>query len=293
MIKFVFSAIVVLMMLTDAVGEDIKLNKAWETETVFKAPESVAYDEQRDVLYVSNVAGPATEANGAGFISKVALDGSIMELQWGTGLDAPKGLSIHGDKLYAADINKLVEIDIETGEVTHRYTAPDAVFLNDVATDDQGLVYVSDMLDDSIYRLEDGKFSLWLHTKALEAPNGLHVQGHQIIVGSWGAPTDGFKTDIPGHLKAVLVQDQSVTSLGDGTPVGNLDGVKPDGQGAYYVTDWMAGTLLHIHPDGKSEVILQLVPGAADHEVILNKNLIVIPMMQSDQVVAYEVGQKK
>jgi hypothetical protein len=60
------------------------------------------------------------------------------------------------------------------------------------------------------------------------------------VVGSWGEMTDRFETEVPGHLKVVDFETMEVQSLGDGTPVGNLDRVEPDGPGNYLVSDWMA-----------------------------------------------------
>ena len=277
--------------ITSVQADEIKLEKAWETGAVFKLPESVIYDEKRDVLYVSNINEHGFKHLGNGFISKVGTDGKVIEMNWVLGLDAPKGLTIVNDKLYATDINALVEIDIENGKILNRYVAPAAIHLNDVAADDKGQVYAADTLTDSIYRLNGiGLFPMWLNSPALEAPNGLHIEGNKMIVGSWGLPTDGFNTEVPGHLKVVSLIDKSIKPLGSGKPVGNLDGVEPDGKGNYYVTDWINGKFLLIKPNGDAKVLLELSPGAADHEVILEKKLIIIPLMKDNKLVAYEIS---
>lgn len=271
-------------------SEEVKLEKAWETEAIYKLPESVIYDEKRDVLYVSNINEHGFKHLGNGFISKVGVDGKVIDMNWVLGLDAPKGLTIVNDKLYATDINALVEIDIENGKILNRYVAPAAIHLNDVAADDKGQVYAADTLTDSIYRLNGiGLFPMWLNSPALEAPNGLHIEGDKMIVGSWGLPTEGFHTEVPGHLKEVSLIDKSIKPLGNGKPVGNLDGVEPDGKGNYYVTDWINGKLLHIKPNGDARVLLELSSGAADHEVLLEKKLIIIPLMKDNKLVAYKI----
>lgn len=267
-------------------GEDLKL--LWETAG-FKNPESVVYDPRNDVLYVSNVNGEPTARTGDGFISRLSLDGEILELEWVTGLHAPKGTAVHGDRLYVADIDALVEIDITTGSIVERHTVDDAQFLNDVAVDESGRVYVSDMALNRIHRLKDGKFTIWLESEELENPNGLYVESDRVVVAAWGVMTDGFATETPGHLKAVSLADKSVTSIGPGDPVGNLDGVERDIDGDYYVTDWMAGKLFHIGPDGSVEVLLELSQGSADLGHIPEKNMILIPMMLDDKVLAYKV----
>ena len=265
------------------------LEKVWESAPELKGPESALYDGERDVIYVSNVNGAPNEADGNGFISKVALDGSISELEWVSGLNAPKGLAMTGNKLYVSDINTLVEIDIDSGEITNRYEAAEAKFLNDVAADADGNVYVSDMVGNAVYRMQNGDFTLWVQDEQLENPNGLHVEGDKLIVGSWGKMTDGFNTEVPGHLKSVALADGSIQSLGDGTPAGNLDGVESDGQGNFYVTDWMNGKLFHIDVSGKATELLSLGQGSADHEVILDKRLVLIPMMMDNTLQGYTI----
>ncbi len=281
---------IALFALSTAQASDVKLEKAWESEAIYKLPESVIYDSKRDVLYVSNINEDGFKHLGNGFISKIRTNGEVIEMKWVLGLDAPKGLTIVNDRLYATDINSLVEIDIENARILNRYVAPAAVHLNDVAADAKGQVYAADTMTDSIYRLNAiGLFSLWLNTPGLEAPNGLHVEGQNMIVASWGFPTDGFNTEVPGHLKTVSLIDKKIKSLGNGKPVGNLDGVEADGNGGYYVTDWINGRLLTIRPDGEAETLLELSSGAADLEVILSKKLIIIPLMKDNKLVAYKI----
>ena len=71
-------------------------------------------------------------------------------------------------------------------------------------------------------------------------------------------------------------------------PIGNLDGIEPDGKGAYYVTDWTGAKLYNIKKNGKFKVIAEVGKGA-DHEVILDKNLIIIPIMAERKVIALKV----
>jgi hypothetical protein len=142
------------------------------------------------------------------------------------------------------------------------------------------------MVLNRIHCLCDGQFNIWLESPELENPNGLHTEGDHLILGAWGVMTEGFATDVPGHLKSISISDKSITSLG-GAPIGNLDGVESDGNNGYYVTDWMAGKLYQMDKAGKATLLLELEQGMADLEVILEKNLIILPMMKNDKVLAY------
>jgi sugar lactone lactonase YvrE len=265
----------------------VALEEAWSAEG-FKQPESVAFDPDAGVLYVSNVNGEASAKDGNGFISRVGLDGKVLDLEWVGGLNGPKGLGVRNGRLYAADIDALVEIDTADRTVK-RYPAPAAKFLNDVTIDGAGRVYVSDMMDDAIYRLADGQFALWVKDAKLASPNGLLAEGDRIVVGSWGLITEGFATKSPGHLVAVSIADETVTDLGSDTPFGNLDGVEPDGRGNYFVTDWMLGALYHVSPAGTVKQLLKLNPGSADLTYLPDQQLLIVPMMKDGKLVAYHV----
>lgn len=266
------------------------LSPAWKTSADLKNPESVIYHPGSDALFVSNVNGSPDAADGNGFISILSDEGEIQTLHWLDGLNAPKGLAIKDDTLFVADLNELLEIDIKQKSIVKRYPADGAKFLNDVSLDRQGRVYVSDMMTNRIYRLADGEFKLWMDDPNLEAPNGLLVENEKLIVGSWGNMVDGFATDVPGHLKVIDLESRAIESLGDASPVGNLDGVEADGKGNYLVTDWMKGRLLLITKTGSSQTLIEFEQGSADHTVMPEKNLVIVPMMMENRVSAFRIS---
>ncbi len=286
-INLLFSLL--LILISPVLNATPVLSKAWETSG-FQLPESVIYDIKNNILYVSNIKDDPFKKDGNGFISKVDPNGKVIELKWIEGLNAPKGLAISNDKLFISDIDQLVVADIATGKIINRYDAIGAAFLNDVAADSKGNIYVSDTFTDTIYRLNIfGQLTTWLYSPKLQAPNGLYIESDQLIVGGWGLPTDGWAADVVGHLKSVSLITKEIKSLGNGKAIGNLDGVESDANGAYYVTDWVAGKLLLIKPDGNHEVVLVLSQGTADHEVIHEKNLILVPNTVEGKLLAFEI----
>ena len=261
----------------------------WSAEG-FKNPESALYDSSRNVIYVSNVNGGPGDADGNGFISRLNKDGTVDKLEWITGLNAPKGLVQSGEMLYVSDINQLVEIDLEAGKVSNTWTAEDAKFLNDLAVDGSGNIYVSDMLGNTIYRLENNEFAAWLQDESLQHPNGLSVDGANLLVAPWGKDLqDDFTTKVPGHLLSVDLAGKKISTLGSGEPVGNLDGLEPDGNGAWFVTDWMAGGLFRISSAGDAELLLDMNQGSADLGVIGGESTVLVPMMMDNKVIALSV----
>lgn len=280
-----------LNFLEKVVYSDDHMEIVWETEKIFELPESVIYDSKNDVLYVSNITDHPFNKDGTGYISKIGLDGSIIEKKWINKLNAPKGLTISNDKLYIADVDELVEVDIEKGKITNKYKGYGSVCMNDVTADKYGNVYVGDTYNDTIYRLNQfGQLPAWFYSPGL-APNGIHIDDEEgnLIVGSWGAVMEGWGTpELKGSLKSINIHTKKIKDLGK-KPIGNLDGIESDGKGAYFVTDWTGAKLYRIKKNGKFKVIAEVGKGAADHEVILDKNLVIIPIMAEGKVIALKV----
>ena len=282
----IFSLCLYLILISSASADAKNLILNWEFDGLSN-PESVIYDPKLNHLYVSNVNGSGVEKDGNGFISIVSLDGKMVQEKWVAGLNAPKGLALHGRTLYAADIDELVTIDINNGSIINKFKVNDAKFLNDVTASKNGDIYVSDMFLNRIHVLTEDNFSVWIESPELEAPNGLLALENEIILGSWGKMTDGFATKIPGHLKRISIKDKTIQSIGDGSSVGNLDGVESDDNDGFYITDWINGKLLHIKNSGKVSELLDLPQGSDDHEVIIEMNLIFIPLMMDNKLLSY------
>ena len=75
-------------------------------------PESVLFDKINNVIYISNINGDPLKLDKNGYISKISVDGQILDKKWITGLDAPKGMAIFNDHLFIADLNKIWKIKI-------------------------------------------------------------------------------------------------------------------------------------------------------------------------------------
>lgn len=136
--------------------KDPTVETLWETDTVLTTNESVFYQEDDQLLYVSNIAGKPTDKDGTGWISKVNYDGSIQELKWADGLDAPKGMAILNGMLYVTNIDELVAIEINDPQKRKAYPVKGAQFLNDVAALDDD-IYFSDMKTGKLHVLHNGE----------------------------------------------------------------------------------------------------------------------------------------
>jgi sugar lactone lactonase YvrE len=270
---------------TQAVAQEV----VWTVDGL-DAPESAYFDATRGVLYVSNISGEPTAKDGNGFISRIDPNGQLLEANWVSGMDAPKGLVSDGTTLYVSDIDRLVAIDIDAGEITGSWSAAGAVFLNDTAIDDAGRVYVSDMITEKIHVLSDNELTVLSEGEDLQHPNGLNMLDGKLLVAPWGRDLqEDFTTKIGGHLIAVDVESGSVAPLGSGEPIGNLDGLEPDGSGGWMVSDWIAGAVYRVEVDGSKTMLLDLDMGSADLEYIPEQSLLIVPMMLDNRLVAYRI----
>jgi hypothetical protein len=277
-----------LFFVADCQGNPPKL--AWQITTGLQQPESVVQTINNDGFYISNVNGEPSAVDGNGFISLVANNGTIKDLKWIDALNAPKGMSIHGNTLYVADISELLVIDIPTARISHRFSTNDNSFLNDVVTSSDGIVYVSDTATNRIYQLKDKHFEIWLEDKRLKSPNGLYIDNDHIVVSSWGETVDNnWKTDIPGHILLISRQSKEIKDFVSNTPVGNLDGIVKLDNLSFLVTDWMNGKLIQVSTDGEIKTLIELGQGSADMLYMRNKKLLLIPQMLKNSLLAFTI----
>jgi sugar lactone lactonase YvrE len=265
---------------------------AWNLTEGFKLPECACYDPTTKKVYVSNVATEATAKDGKGFLSVVTIDGKFEKLNWVTGLNAPKGIRVFENTLWVSCVDELVGIDVAKAEVVKRIKPAGAQFLNDVAVDRAGAVYVSDMLANRIYKCDGEKAAVFAEGEEMEWPSGLLVSGDSLVVGGWGKPAPDFTTKVPGRLFTLDLKTKKKTLI-TARPIGNIDGVEVDGIGGYILTDWVAGKVLHVDKDGNVRTMLEGFKGAADHAYLPEKNLLILPRMLENSVSAYELGKVK
>jgi DNA-binding beta-propeller fold protein YncE len=204
----------------------IKLTQLWASDTIFKTPESVYYDADQNILYVSNINNGPDVKDGNGFISTMGPAGNIISLEWVTGLSAPKGMGVFDEMLYVTDISDLVIIDIMESAIVDRIPIEGAAFLNDVAIDGNGKVYFSDSGTGKIHVYENGEVKEWI-TEGLERPNGLYIEEDRIMLTSSGS----------ADLKIIDPATGEFTTVTEG--IGAGDGVEYSGFEGYYITsDW-------------------------------------------------------
>jgi hypothetical protein len=201
-----------------------KLVKLWSSPAEFKTPESVIYNADQGMIFVSNIGPTRDVKNGDGFISLLSTDGEIENLQWVKGLNDPKGLALWGKNLYVADIDELVVIEYESAKIVKKYHLPIAKFLNDVTALSKNMIFISDMLDKRIYLFNDGIITSWKYDPKLENVNGLWAEKGKLYAGN-------------DTIWEIDVETQEMKSLFGNT--GGVDGLQKLGDNDFIFSNWI------------------------------------------------------
>jgi hypothetical protein len=255
-----------------------ELNEIWKTDTLLRTPESVLYDEVRDVIYVSNINNNPGEKDHNGFISRLSTSGEILDLEWIKGLSGPKGMGVYGNFLYVTDITDLVIIDLDEAKILQSIPVEGAVFLNDISIDMTGLVYFTDSQTGKIYKYSGGKVNEWI--SGVNNANGLYCEESRILLA-----TSSFNSVDPATGAITMLTDS----------IGHGDGIEFTGIPGYYlVSDW-TGEVFLINPDYSKKSILQTrehKKNTADIGFIKKDKILLVPTFFDNRVVAYELIEK-
>ncbi len=264
----------VILFSANSVFAQHKLVKKWESDSVLKVPESVLFDGKNNVLYVSNIDGAPDGKDGQGSIGKLGLDGQIIMVDWVAGLNAPKGMALVENTLWVADIDQMVAIDITEGKIIKTVPIEEAGFLNDVAADGKGVVYVSDSKTKKVHKIENDKVSLVLEN--LQGPNGLLVHNNDLYVLDNGTMNK--------------VKKNALVQLASGLE-GHTDGIEHVKGNEFIVSGW-EGVIYYVDAKGKKEKLLDTRAekiNAADIGYDAKNKIVYVPTFFKNSVVAYQL----
>ncbi|TMI62564.1 MAG: ATP/GTP-binding protein [Bacteroidetes bacterium] len=259
-------------------SQNHKLVKLWETDSVFKVPESVLFDKASNTLFISNIDGTEPWGkDGKGSVGKMNADGKNITVEWVTGLNAPKGMGLYKGKLYVADLTELVVIDVASGMIEKRISVPGADRLNDVSIGKKGVVFVSDSRGRKVYEVKNEKADELLDSFKLKGPNG--VLKHK---------ADLYVLDAGTMYK--MNKDKTLIKITEGMD-GGTDGIENVKGGDFIVSCW-AGTVWYVNADGTKELLLDGRPdkkNSADIGFDAKTKTVFIPSFWRNTVAAYEV----
>jgi sugar lactone lactonase YvrE len=254
----------------------------------FVAPEAVRYDPDQDVYFVGNWGpGSASATDNNGYISRMKPDGQIETLKFiaggtnGVVLHAPRGMYIVGDTLWVADADAVRGFDRRTGAklVSVDFSGLDRGFLNDVAADATGTVYVTDTGRNKLYKVQGGP-TLVVADSALGSPNGI----------TWDAANKRFIIVPFGGAHSLRAWVPGTTTL---TDIGTSTGAKWDGvevlPGGRVLASSQADSSIHIFEGTTGHAIIHTQGGPADIAVDTKRNRVAVPVVALNHVEIYQL----
>jgi sugar lactone lactonase YvrE len=266
----------------------------------FKAPESVRYDPERDVYFVSNITGNPWEKDGEGSISRVdpetrAVSVFVESGKGGVTLNAPKGMTIAGRTLWVADLDVVRSFDVESGRMTASIDLSriGALFLNDIVQGPDTALYVTDTGirfnaagemshpgPDRIFRIGSNKrISVAVQSESLGGPNGIAYDraNGRFVVAPLTSPT--IMSWRPGAA--------SPDSLASGP--GQYDGVEVLSDGRVLVTSWTDSSVYALR-NGSLTKFVGGVPSPADIGIDTKRHLLLIPLLDRNEVEVWQLA---
>lgn len=251
-------------------------------------PESVLYDAEQDVYFISNINGSAVEADDNGYISRVNAETLQVEAKWidaakdEVKLGAPKGLAIVGDELWVTDVTSIAKFDRRTGAPKGSIAIKGATFMNDLAVDGQ-TVYASDSGlkmeggnfapsgSDAIWKIEGTKVTRVAAAKDLNRPNGLAIQGGKLYVVTYGG-------------NEVFALENGKKGTPTTLPQGSLDGLVILPDGSFLIASWDGKSVYRGKPGETFRAAIENVTSPADIGFDTKRNRLLVPHFMENKV---------
>jgi sugar lactone lactonase YvrE len=268
--------------------------------TGLSTPESVLWDAERHLWYVSNINGSPVAKDDNGYIVRLTADGAIMDsLPFINGgdadivLNAPKGMALVGDTLWVSDIDAVRGFNVNTGNVVTNLElgAQGATFLNDVAAGPNGALYITDSgiafgADGSVSH--PGKSRVFV-LEGRNAREAVVLPAESAANGiTWDARLDawllvGFNSP---SVFAWAPGTDTVTVLGTGPGGGDGLVVLRDGRALY--SSW-ADSSLTLFENGVSTRLRGGLPAPADLGYDPARGLVAVPLFNDNRVEFWSV----
>lgn len=265
--------------------------------TGFEAPESVV--GSGDFIYVSNVGkGDVLAKDTNGFISKVSKSaGTFVQKKLIKGLNGPKGMAIFKNTLFVTDIDHVLGYDLKTLKQTTDIAIPEGKFLNDIATRDNGILYVSDTKLNTIFEVNPAKKSYKaLNVKTPNGANGLVYRAEEKALYVVGFGSGSAKD---GELAIIKNLDSNQPSY-EVTPAkkGYMDGLCVPEKDVIVYSDWVGfeGKTGRINTYDPKTEMTRSVPlqrgfgGPADFYFDIATSCFFIPLMTENKLWIQQIG---
>jgi len=140
----------------------------------FNQPESIVFDVKHDRYLVSNYgSGEIVQVNTIDDNEAVTTPSPVFE-PFNTELSWCLGMHIMNDTLYVSSNLGVVGFDLETAVKVMAIEIPESILLNDIASDPDGFLYVSDRDCHMIFKVDPINLTYTILVESgIHKPNGL------------------------------------------------------------------------------------------------------------------------
>ena len=197
--------------------------------------ESVEYDPSGDRWFVSNGSSNLLSTIDAG-----------ESWEYFGNAQANYGMEVMGDYLFTIAGGQIRAYALADGFQVSSVNVTGSNFLNGMGSDGNGTLIVSDFGTGRIIKI-DASSATNMSVSTLVAntgttPNGVvvDVANNRAVVVNWGGNADILGIDLDSG---------AITTLVDGTGLGNCDGIDMDSQGRFYVSSWSPNAITRFSAD--------------------------------------------
>lgn len=209
-------------------------------------PESVAKADDGETFYAANIGEKLapSEKDGDGSIARLSADGSVENAQYlpsssdKATLHAPKGTVVIDDRLYTADIDRVVGFNLENRTKIAEISLKEqgVTFLNDITVMNDETLFASGSDQGEVYRIDLDEETVTTLDVDIPGANGLKYapSDGSLYAVSFGGKQGGQLWTLPLNENG-QIEDTSTRTLVEG---GRFDGVVLGPNGHILISDW-------------------------------------------------------
>ncbi|MCQ2974523.1 MAG: hypothetical protein MJ211_06895 [Bacteroidales bacterium] len=133
----------------------------------YSNPQSVVVDNENSILYVSN------QNNSGGYITRVFLNGNIIDTLPIKTLNHPQGMAVVEQKLYITDGNHIIVYNINKESTEKDINIYNSQNLKDIVSDADNNIFVTDASNGYIYKINKNYVEPFIKDSTFTSSNGL------------------------------------------------------------------------------------------------------------------------
>jgi sugar lactone lactonase YvrE len=243
-------------------------------------PESAVFHSETNTYYLSNFSGR----------NIIKIDSSGAKSVFKDGLSKPCGIVLCDSLLYVVDNpRRVLGFNLTKGEIILNIYLYEAIFLNDITSDDNGYLYVTDTRKNAIFKIDriNKSYNLFIET-LMKSPNGIVYDklDKRLLVCYFREKSTIDEIDIEEPAIRTLIS----------TGFDNLDGITLDEKGNCYVSSFGPGNFqtgfkyqgtIYMYDKyfrEKPEIISSNLFGPADIYYNSYKSELLIPLFLSHRI---------